>query len=115
LTLSKLAALCSQSGRLLGSVWVIPPHARNSLEILSGSKLGQLYSLPHLFLIFWGITIFISFFLFLFFSFFWGGVGQRERERENLKQAPGLAWGPMRGSVSQSQEHDLSQNQESDV
>ena len=40
----------------------------------------------------------VHFLLLLFRS----GKGQRERERENLKKAPGPAWSPMWGSIAQS-------------
>ena len=44
-----------------------------------------------------------------------GGEGQRERERENLKQVPRSAQSPTRGSILQQWDHDLSQNQELDA
>ena len=40
---------------------------------------------------------------------------EKEMERECLEQAPHSAQSPMCGSISQPQDQDLSQNQESDV
>ena len=44
-----------------------------------------------------------------------GRARGRERKRENLKQALCSAQSPMRGSIPQPWDHDLSQNQESDA
>lgn len=43
------------------------------------------------------------------------GEEQRERERENLKQTLLWAQSPTWGSIPQPWDHDLSQNQESDI
>ena len=43
------------------------------------------------------------------------GDGQREREREDLKQTPRSAWSPTRGSIPWPLDHDPSRNQESDA
>ena len=77
-------------------------------QLISGGRQFQLY-------------FFTVFHLFLFFLIFifeserkreWAGKGQREKETQNLKQAPGCqhrAW--HRAWTHDSQDHDLSQSQ----
>ena len=44
-----------------------------------------------------------------------GGEGWAEGEKESLKQTLCSAWSPSQGSVPETWDHNLSQNQESDT
>ena len=67
----------------------------------------------------WVVLNLFYFFVSVFVFFETQREREREREREegerNLKQAAHLAWSPMRDSISQLWDHDLSQNQELDT
>ena len=63
-------------------------------------------------LLFWGL--FKDLFTYLFERETAGRRGQGG-ERKHPKYTPGWVWRPMRGSISQPWDHDLSQNQESDA